>query len=159
MIQFQENTQRNDRMKGRTDLFHRTLPAIAAGMASTNAVNWHFKVKDRVWSRSNQKFLHHSKKTSVYKLILKIHQNKIQIMPIFELANLKIIKKKLIPSLNLTSIQKISSFQLLILEAQSFWSPMIRLATPILGYTHPKYFCSTFNLQEFVSTYTCTKWG
>ena len=56
-MQFQENTQRNDRMKGRTDLFHRTLPAIAAGLASTNAVNWHIKVKDIEYKSVQPKIL------------------------------------------------------------------------------------------------------
>ena len=43
IIQFQENTQTED---GQT-LFHRILLATAAGQTSTNAVDWHLKVKHK----------------------------------------------------------------------------------------------------------------
>ena len=51
-----------------------------------------------------------------------------------------------------TSMQNISSFDLFILEVQSFQRPMTRLAKPIFDHTRPQIFWSTFNLCELVST-------
>ena len=42
------------------NLFGRILLAIADGLTSTTAVDWHIKVKDKKWYWSNQKLLHHN---------------------------------------------------------------------------------------------------
>ena len=48
MIQFHENTQTDVRRQGWTDptSWDPILPAIARGLASKTAINWHLKVKD-----------------------------------------------------------------------------------------------------------------
>ena len=50
MIQFQESAWtdgRKDLQKDGQTLFYRTLPATAWGSASTTAVDWHLKIKDK----------------------------------------------------------------------------------------------------------------
>ena len=58
MIKFQKIPRQTAGQKDGQNLFQRILKATAGGLASTTAVDWQLKVKDKCWS--NQKLLHHS---------------------------------------------------------------------------------------------------
>ena len=61
MIQFQENTETDDRRDGWKDLFHRIPLPITGGITSTAAVDWHSKVKDIEYKcLFNETLLYHS---------------------------------------------------------------------------------------------------
>ena len=77
MIQFHENTQTDVRRQGWTDptSWDPILPAIARGLASKTAINWHLKVKDIVYNAGltkNYCITISIQKPSIHKLIQQI---------------------------------------------------------------------------------------
>ena len=103
--------------KGGQTLFHRIFPATARGLTSTTAVDWHLKVKDiEVQWWHNQKLLHHYQHSS-NQLNAYIHS---QVQQILASRELKVII--ILLSWICTSMQKINSLHLFILEIQSILS-------------------------------------
>ena len=126
-------------------LFHRILPATARGLASTTAVDWYLKVKNKKCNVGLTK--NYSITVSMQKIrsIINLFSKFQGLMnyvttPIFNQAHPEILGitfsfPEFAPPYK-KSVHSINSF----LRYSQFQSPVTRLTTPISGHANPKTF-------------------
>ena len=132
-------------------LFHGILPATARGLASKTAINWHLKVKNIEYNvgLTNNYCITVSmqKVSSIHKLIQQIlGSHELNDYTHFWPGPPKNHWNNFLLSWICTTMQKISSFHLFILEIQPIFESCDQT-----GHANPKIFWSTFNLCEIVS--------